>query len=287
MDIHIIGNRIKEFRKQRHMTQKELAAAIGVSTQAVSQWECGGAPDVSLLPAIADKLVVTIDALFGREGGGVHDISGTLIGWLRSRTNDRRLHDLTRLLWEAAMDLSLGDGGPRIEYPKTCCVRNGDQIVSETQLRIILQTNEGSIMGVGAEDMSYMCVFPMPETGFKPYLLSNDTYRELFASLCLPGALELLWWFCQSSNHRLFSAAAAAGRAGVDPEDARRAPEAMTDAGVIKSMELEMEDGPLTAYRLEDDSAVVPFLQFAKCLLETSVMTWVDERTKANPKKSG
>ena len=51
------------------MTQEDLGRVVGISAQAVSRWECGGAPDVALLPAVADTLGVTVDALFGRETG--------------------------------------------------------------------------------------------------------------------------------------------------------------------------------------------------------------------------
>ncbi len=286
MDIAIISSQIQKFRKQLGMTQKELGAAIGVSTQAVSQWENGGAPDVALLPAIADKLGVTVDALFGREGGEVRDMTETLTGWLRSKTKDRRFSDLTRLLWEAAMRMVVGGSGPRIEYPKSCRLYDGD-LADGILLRLIVQTDDGSIVGVGAEDMSYMCVFPKPEAGFDAFLLSSDVYRELFSVLCLPGALELLRWFSGTAKHRLFAVGAAAKRAGVGLEDAKNALEAMTKAGIFTSRELELEDGPVTAYMLEDDSAVVPFLQFAGWLRGELSMTYRDERTSAGYAKWG
>lgn len=36
-----IGNKIKELRKARGITQDQLAASIGISFQAVSKWENG------------------------------------------------------------------------------------------------------------------------------------------------------------------------------------------------------------------------------------------------------
>ena len=36
-----IGNKIKELRKQRGITQEQLANSIGISFQAVSKWENG------------------------------------------------------------------------------------------------------------------------------------------------------------------------------------------------------------------------------------------------------
>ena len=61
-----IGANIKALRKARHITQEQLGKAVGVSMQAVSRWECGGVPDVSVLPLIADYFDVSLDALFGR-----------------------------------------------------------------------------------------------------------------------------------------------------------------------------------------------------------------------------
>ncbi len=57
---------LKSIRKAKGMKQEELADQVGVSPQAVSKWEQGGMPDAALLPAIADALGISIDALFGR-----------------------------------------------------------------------------------------------------------------------------------------------------------------------------------------------------------------------------
>lgn len=78
MTKNILGEQISKFRKEAGLTQEELGKAVGVSTQAVSRWECGGMPDIELLPAIADRLHVSIDALFGREGGEAFDLKKLL-----------------------------------------------------------------------------------------------------------------------------------------------------------------------------------------------------------------
>ncbi len=60
-----IGNKIKELRKQRGITQEQLADSIGVSFQAVSKWENNIAlPDISLAPALASYFGVSMDVLF-------------------------------------------------------------------------------------------------------------------------------------------------------------------------------------------------------------------------------
>lgn len=59
-----IGSNIAALRKEKGITQEELANALGVSAQAVSKWENNSScPDVSLLTVIADYFGVTVDAL--------------------------------------------------------------------------------------------------------------------------------------------------------------------------------------------------------------------------------
>ena len=50
MNENLIGSQIAKYRKESGLTQEELGRTVGVSTQAVSRWECGGTPDVLLLP---------------------------------------------------------------------------------------------------------------------------------------------------------------------------------------------------------------------------------------------
>lgn len=60
-----IGNKIKALRKQRGITQEQLAESIGISFQAVSKWENGIAlPDITLAPALARYFGVSMDELF-------------------------------------------------------------------------------------------------------------------------------------------------------------------------------------------------------------------------------
>ena len=56
-----IGTKIKELRKQRGITQEQLANSIGISFQAVSKWENNLAlPDISLAPILASYFSVSI-----------------------------------------------------------------------------------------------------------------------------------------------------------------------------------------------------------------------------------
>ena len=64
----VLAGNILTFRKRKNLTQEEIAEKIGVTYQAVSNWEnARSAPDVAFLPLLADIFDCTIDELFSRK----------------------------------------------------------------------------------------------------------------------------------------------------------------------------------------------------------------------------
>ena len=62
------NEKLQQLRKQRGLTQEELAAALFVSRTAVSKWEAGrGYPNLASLQAAAKFFGVTVDALLSGE----------------------------------------------------------------------------------------------------------------------------------------------------------------------------------------------------------------------------
>lgn len=68
MNTEKIGNFIKEKRKEKNLTQKELAIKLNITDRAVSKWERGlGCPDVSLLENLSKILDVSIVEILNGE----------------------------------------------------------------------------------------------------------------------------------------------------------------------------------------------------------------------------
>ena len=61
-----IGERIKRFRQLNDLTQKELGAKLGISSQAVSKWERGiSTPDLSQIAPLTMLFRISADELLG------------------------------------------------------------------------------------------------------------------------------------------------------------------------------------------------------------------------------
>lgn len=66
--LNSLNERIAYYRKKCGLTQEELAEKCSVTPQAVSKWENGlTAPDISLLPRLAEVFGSTTDELLGVE----------------------------------------------------------------------------------------------------------------------------------------------------------------------------------------------------------------------------
>ncbi len=78
-----VGKNIKKFREKKKVTQDEMAQALFVTRQAISNWENGKTePDIDTLQKIADYLKVTMEELiYGeKKKGEIYINTGTRNG---------------------------------------------------------------------------------------------------------------------------------------------------------------------------------------------------------------
>lgn len=68
MDQEKIGKFIADIRKEKGLTQRELAETMGVSDKTISKWECGnGMPEMSMLMPLCQVLEINVNELLSGE----------------------------------------------------------------------------------------------------------------------------------------------------------------------------------------------------------------------------
>ncbi|MBE6597749.1 MAG: helix-turn-helix transcriptional regulator [Ruminococcaceae bacterium] len=61
----VISQKIRDYRREKNISQTEFGEFFGVTAQSVSKWERGiSYPDISLLPFLASVLCCSVDDLF-------------------------------------------------------------------------------------------------------------------------------------------------------------------------------------------------------------------------------
>lgn len=269
---HHLSERIAALRRSRGLTQEQLGQLVGVSAQAVSKWEKGGAPDVELLPVLADRLGVTIDGLFGRADAQVGDLSRELSRWLGMMPQEERLGRLFRLLADVFPTIVLQSNafGESLGalYGESCYLQGvAPEGEKPAWLRAIIVVEEGLALGVLSKEFPLYLLMPEPPRGWAAHFAPTEDYRQLFSALATAGSLEcLLYLYAQ--KQRFYTAAAVARRTGLDAQTVEHAFEALTACHLLNRRELEMEEGSVFVYALHDNHAIVPFLCLARWLCE-------------------
>ena len=278
MNNNLTGEQIAKFRKAAGLTQEELGRAAGVSTQAVSRWECGGAPDLSLLPAIADKLGVTIDALFGREGGVPLDAAVLLNRFAASQPEGKQLDALCRMIYQSIQFMMpVGLWHEHIAYPEECQVKTDGEY---SLMRCGVKLEEGLAFGVGSEEFAFMNIFPEPQKGWAAYFADYDRCRKMFAVLAQEGCLELLEMLYSEDEHYLVPEVAAA-RLGKPKEEIASLFAALYEVHLLLRLEMELESGKIYAYIINDNHAYVPFMLLTRCFMERHAafyLQWISRK---------
>lgn len=263
---------ITRLRKERGLTQEQLGQLVGVSAQAVSKWEKGGAPDVELLPVLADRLGVSIDALFGRADPSTADITTQFQQWLLSIPSKERFSALFELL--AATSTCLGSdlmsSGilPPMSPGDTCYMDNIiPNATSRTWLRAYVHAEEGLLLGVLAKDFPLYLLMPEPSEGYQNNLPTPEECRKLFTALALPGALEILLYL-HKRERNFYHPSAIAKHTKLPLEDVLAALPKMAECELLKKKDLELEDGPTQVYTLHNNFSFVPFLFLARWVMQ-------------------
>lgn len=90
------SDRLKQYRRDKNLTQQELADMLGVSNKTVSRWESGGGyPDIPLLVPLARALGVTVDDLLDGE---------------------KPIRSLSRADWQSLLSFAFALGGGVLFY---------------------------------------------------------------------------------------------------------------------------------------------------------------------------
>lgn len=266
MNKNILGSMIQSLRKDRGITQEELGKAIGVTAQAVSNWECGGMPDAGLLPDIANYFGVSIDYLYGRTDEIKEDPGKEVLWDLYHTKSEERFEKAYQYCW--CIQQGLFDMEPEL---LTNALQERIAIPDSTKTSSVLLFEEGVTYMRVNKDVHSFFLMPRPEEGFLSKLSKPEQYEHFFSMLGKKGRVKALLSI-YSRKARAFTSDRLAERLEMPREEVKEILEDLCFLKLIETLEIDVEEGDSTYYRaIEHYSHIVsliPFLFTSSDLIE-------------------
>ncbi len=209
---------LQTLRKNRGVTQEQLATHLGVSPQAVSKWENGSYPDGDLLPQIADYFEVSIDYLYGRAKDNV-SLEQQLLEAIKGINvppdydHSEHMDRIMKYIW--AMQLGLWPENKQY-FDRTRS--EGDHVIVST-----LFDKSGFNFFRLNKNLEFFTIMKRPEKGFASYFKVTDELAELFAFLGKKENLKVLFYLLSLDAGNGVSVSTIAKRVGISETEARTA----------------------------------------------------------------
>ena len=248
------NSNLRRIRKEKGITQEQLAEAAGVSAQAVSKWEINSYPDAALLPKIAEKLGVSIDELFGLKNENI-SIYDKVMEHIKATPAERQFDEAFSICRAIIMSKC---GCPKFE-PVIPEILNSEY---DSHSRIIF--GEGFMEARLNGDLQYVFLFPEPKCGYDKVLKYDERYVKLFGVLAKPNALKALYFLAGRDGTMFFKRETLTHELGISAENAREIISAFCDIGLIWEATLNGGDSSEKIYQYISRCELVAFLTAAR-----------------------
>lgn len=244
-----IGEKIAELRKERKMTQEDLAGLIGVSSQTVSKWETGVTmPDVLLLPTLAGIFEVTVDELFSIQRG--------------QKWKSGPIEDIPDEVYDAVLDtMWMCDEGAEKNRIKKKLSDNPEMHTGFVSMK------QGGVYADKNLALTYIA-----DSGTSIELFESEKAGDFLRTLADPDVRKILKY---QQEHRgiFYTVSSVSARCGVPEEKVKRALEALVRYALARKQTVDMgepEGGKIDIYSHFGDHKfpllVYPLLSIAETL---------------------
>lgn len=254
-----LGENICALRKEKGATQEDLAKAVGISTQAVSKWECGGMPDPELFPAIADFFGTSIDRLFGRSISEYGDLETELAKhFAELNQRDGCLFEVMEYCWIIQRAL-IGVNPHDDDLSLRKIYENNSAAYQYSRMDFDCGFSTLSLV----EKMPYYFLMPKPKTGWLEGFFEPEQYAEAFSFLSDVDTLKCLLALYKRKN-KPFTPKYFEKKLNIPAEKSKLVLESLKRFSFISESEIELDDGTEPVYNFHSHLGFIALLAVAK-----------------------
>lgn len=253
------NSHLRRIRKEKKITQEQLADAVGVSPQAVSKWEITSFPDAQLLPAIAECLGVSIDELFGKKKEEI-SIYDRVLQHLHSVPQS----ELLKEGFAICRTIPMASCGGKEYTPLPEAILNGADWDNHSEVTV----PEGFAQSRNNGNLQYFLLMPEPEGGYDDILAYDEQMVELFAFLATPNVLRTMYFLAGQNRTMFFNAKTLANELQLDTESATGIIAQLLKFKLIWEATLTNGKDCEKIYRCDVGCNFISFLTFTRTLLQ-------------------
>ena len=246
-----IGYIIKNLRKEKKLTQEELAKELQVSTQAVSKWECGGSPDLELIPKIAKFFNVTTDYLFDIKDNKFYGINKTIGEYINSFENEEtKIDKMLELSWYMLINsndiFDIDD-----DYNK---------VLNRNECHSLLSLDSGIVLSSLLKDKRFSFVIPTSKEGnYKQFLETKEQQIKLCKALGEKDFYDSLIYI-YSKEQKSFTEKLLVKNIGITETRAKEIIASLQEFNLLFTNEVELNDEIIKVYSLYENVALIGLL---------------------------
>ena len=260
MSIETVGKQIAALRKARGIKQEELANHVKVSTQAVSKWENCGAPDVELLPKIADFFSVSIDYLFGRDTTDYNNPQMPLCKKILETPKEERFKMTFNYCWDIENALL----GFMADRPT---VEHYEKALGNKQLYSAV-INDGGFTRMGiANRLQYFLLVPDIEDTESAFFEGID-YLSFFKDFSDKDVFDACVFLYKREHSKAFTDNLLVKNLKIDSQKAIYILDIFEKYQLVFKTPLETDNGTQNVYKFQPSASFIAFLIFAREMIE-------------------
>lgn len=272
-----IGAVISKLRKNKGVTQEELAKYVGVSAQAVSKWENGGVPDTELLPKIADYFNVSIDQLFGIQNKLSTNIQDVILKDISNTKIEDRIDRAFELCWmiEQSMYGTIFSDPERFKE-EAKMHEDEDQVYSQ-----VLVDTGYTEMGL-FNRMQYFLV--VPDSADKDRaLLDGIDYPQFFKLLSDIDVFNTLVFLYKRESKNSFTEELLIRELNLTSEKSKQIIAALLRLKLLGKTTAEVSDDVIDFYHFRARPSFVSMLIFAREMIDIPSNFYVNNSNRTKP----
>ena len=243
---------VRHFRTEKHLTQEQLAAALGVSAQAVSKWETTDTyPDPALLIPLAEALEISLDTLFGRDAVYRNDLARRIQASIDERPADEQFPYVHALCWQIEKGL-FGRGFSDEDDDITPLP--GDFVNASYICR------DGGITDMSNGIRRYYFTAPEPADGWGNAIGDAKTAHRIFSALGDADILRAVLYLHSKENGYLFEPEVLGAACAIAEDKLTAVVDTLCELKLLYCVPMELDGVMRTLYRSYPSHRVIALL---------------------------